>query len=223
LRFKEEGIPIGIKGIAKIRVESPDKKFSVKEVVIAKRPQYLRLETLSPLGHPAFFVVTDGRELFLFSPSENKFYHGIASPKNMSLLLPLSLSLEETISIMLGKVPLIDYDSEQVKCRVKGDFCVLRLSTRDGRFTQVLKVSLYGQKVIESETSEQGEGLILSTKYRYYEKLGETLFPKEISVSMPHDKTKVKVSYKRIELLSEIDPAQFRLTPPQGVEVIPLE
>jgi len=209
--------------MAKIKVESPDKRFSVKEIVIAKRPRCLRLETLSPLGHTAFFVVTDGRELFLFSPSENKFYQGMASAKNMSLLFPLCLSLEEIVSIMLGNIPLIDYDSEQVKCQVKGDFCVLRLSTRDGSFKQVLKVSLYGQKVIESETYREGEGLFLSAKCRYYEKLGEGLFPKEISVSMPRDKTKIMVSYKRIESLSEINPTQFRLTPSQGVEVIPLE
>ena len=224
LRFKEEeGIPIGLKAVAKIRVESPDKKYSVKEVIVVKRPQCLRLETLSPLGHPLFFIVTDGRKLFLFSISENKFYHGIASTKNISLLFPGNLSLEEIVSIMLGEVPLIDYDSEQVECQTKGDICVLRLSTEDERFKQVLRVSLSNQEVIESEIYDQVEGLILSTRYRHYERIGEALFPREIIVFMPRDETKVKVSYKEIELLSEINPAQFRLTPPQGVEVIPLE
>lgn len=224
LEFKEEkGIPAGLKGIAKIRVESPDKKFSVKEVIVAKRPQCLRLETLSPLGHPLFFIVTDGRKLFLFSTSENKFYHGVASKKNISLLFPVNLSLEKTVSIMLGKVLLIDYDSERVECQRKGDFCELRLSTKDGKAKQVLKLSLNGQKVVESETYTQGEGLVLSTTYRHYERVGEALFPREITVSMPHDKTKVYVNYKKIELLSEINSAEFKLEPPQGVEVIPLE
>lgn len=224
LKFKEgEGTPTGLRGIAKIKVESPDEKFSVKEIVIAKRPQCLRLETLTPLGHPEFFAATDGRELFLFSPSENKFYQGIASNKNISSLLHINLSLEETVSIILGKVPLIDYDAEQVEDRVKGDLCILKLSSKDERFTQVLKINLNNQKVVASETYSGGEGLILSIKYGGYARIGEMLFPREIIVSLPQDKTILKINYKKIELLSEINPAEFKLTPPEGVEIVTLE
>ena len=220
--IREEGIPSGLKGIARIKVESPDEKFSVKELVIAKSPDCLRLETLSPLGHPEFFAVTDGKELFLFSPSENKFYHGMASPENISVFIPLNLKLEEIVSILLGKVSLIDYDTDQAECQVEGDFYVLRLSSEDGRFKQMLKVSITKQKVVESKTCEK-EALILAVKYGHYESMEGELFPKDISISMPHDKTKVNVRYKKIEFFSEINPAEFRLTPPQGVEVISLE
>lgn len=224
LKFKEgEGTPTGLKGIAKIKVESPDEKFSVKEIVIVKRPQCLRLETLTPLGHPEFFAATDGRELFLFSPSENKFYQGIASNKHISSLLHINLSLEEIVSIILGKVPLIDYDAVQVECQMEGDFYVLKLSTRDKKFKQVIKVSHSDQTMVESETYKQEEGLILTAQYKRYEKIGGISFPREITVTMPRDETKVRIRYKEIELLSVIDSDQFRLTPPQGVEVLPLE
>ena len=214
--------PAGLKGIAKIKVESPDEKFSVKELVIAKRPGCLRLETLNPLGHPAFFAVTDGKEIFLFSPSENKFYHGMASPENISVFIPLNLRLEEIVSILLGKVSLIDYDADQAECQVEGDFYVLRLTSEDGRFKQMLNVSISKQKVVESKTYEE-EALILAVKYGHYESMEGELFPKDISISMPHDKTKVNVKYKKIEFFSEINSAEFRLIPPQGVEVISLE
>jgi outer membrane lipoprotein-sorting protein len=214
--------PAGLKGIAKIKVESPDEKFSVKELVIAKRPGCLRLETLNPLGHPAFFAVTDGKEIFLFSPSENKFYHGMASPENISVFIPLNLRLEEIVSILLGKVSLIDYDADQAECQVEGDFYVLRLTSEDGRFKQMLNVSISKQKVVESKTYEE-EALILAVKYGHYESMEGELFPKDISISMPHDKTKVNVRYKKIEFFSEINSAEFRLIPPQGVEIISLE
>ena len=203
-------------------MESPDEKFSVKELVIAKSPDCLRLETLSPLGHPEFFAVTDGKGLFLFSPSENKFYHGMASPENIFVFIPLNLRLEEIVSILLGKVSLIDYDTDQAECQVEGDFYVLRLSSEDGRFKQMLKVSITKQKVVESKTYEE-ETLILAVKYGHYESMEEELFPKNINISMPCDKTKVNVRYKKIEFFSEINPAAFKLTPPQGVEIISLE
>ena len=220
---EEERIITGLKGIAKIKVESPKEKFSVKEIVITKRPQCLRLETLNPLGQPLFFIVTDGKELSLFSPSENKFYRGIASRKNVSLFFHVNLGLEETVSIILGKVPLIEYDAEHVECQREADFYVLKLSTKDKKLTQILKVNLSDQKVVESETYKQGEGLILTAQYKRYEKIGGISFPREITVTMPRDETRVKIHYKQIELLSEIDPDQFRLLPPQGVEVLPLE
>ena len=220
---EEERIITGLKGIAKIKVESPKEKFSVKEIVITKRPQCLRLETLNPLGQPLFFIVTDGKELSLFSPSENKFYRGIASRKNVSLFFHVNLGLEETVSIILGKVPLIEYDAEHAECQMEADFYVLELSTKDKKLTQILKVNLSDQKVVESETYKQGEGLILTAQYKRYEKIGGISFPREITVTMPRDETRVKINYKEIELLSEIDPDQFRLLPPQGVEVLPLE
>ena len=204
-------------------MESPKEKFSVKEIVITKKPQCLRLETLNPLGQPLFFIVTDGKELSLFSPSENKFYRGIASRKNVSLFFHVNLGLEETVSIILGKVPLIEYDAEHVECQREADFYVLKLSTKDKKLTQILKVNLSDQKVVESETYKQGEGLILTAQYKRYEKIGGISFPREITVTMPRDETRVKIHYKEIELLSEIDPDQFRLLPPQGVEVLPLE
>jgi outer membrane lipoprotein-sorting protein len=216
-------VPAGLKGIARIKVESPDKKFSVKEIVIAKRPRCLRLETLSPLGRPEFYAVTDGSDLFLFSPSENKFYRGTASPEHVSLFIPLALSLEEMVSILMGKVPLIDYDAEQVECEDGGGFWIVSLAAKDGRSKQVLKISMQNKKVVETETYGQGGVLIFSGEFGNYQKIGETLVPGEIIVSMPRDKTRVTVRYKNIELFSEIDPDEFRLTPPQGVEVVPLE
>lgn len=220
--IKDSNTPAGLKGIAKIKVESPDEKFSVKELVIAKRPGCLRLETLNPLGQPEFFAVTDGKELFLFSPSENKFYQGVASPENVSLFIPLNLNLEEMVSIMLGNIPLIDYDAEQIDCLAEGDCSLLRLSSEDGRLKQVLKVSISKQKVVESKTYEE-EALILSIQYECYDEIGEALFPRDIGVSMPRDKTKVNIKFKKIEFLSTINPAEFRLIPPQGVEVVPLK
>jgi len=224
LEIKEgKDVPAGLKGIAKIKVESPDKKFSVKEIIIAKRPGCLRLETLSPLGQPEFFAVTDGSDLFFFSPSENKFYRGITSPEHVSRFIPLNLSLEEMVSLILGKVPLIDYDPEQVKCAVEGVLLMVNLCAKDGDSTQTLKVDTQNKRAVGIEIYGQERSLTLAAEYGNYQKIGETIFPLEISISMPQDGSKVKISFKTIEFPSVIDPGEFKLIPPQGVEVLPLE
>jgi hypothetical protein len=88
---------------------------------------------------------------------------------------------------------------------------------------QRLKISLENLTVVESETYEQGGELVISVQFGDYEMIGEVLFPKRISIFMPHDETRVRISYKKLEILSEISSDEFRLTAPEGVEVVPLK
>ena len=126
--------------------------FSVKELIIAQKPNRLRLETLSPLGQPGFYAATDGQELFLFAPSENTYYHGSATPRNLGLIIPLHLALEEMVSVILGCVPLIDYDADHTGCTANENGYVMRLEGSDESTTQVLTLSRDDLRVVASET-----------------------------------------------------------------------
>jgi len=221
--IKDRGIPAALKGIAKVKVRSSGRTFSVKELVSVQSPYYLRLETLNPLGHPVFYAVTNGKEAFIFDPSEKKFYSGSASPETLSLFIPLSLGIEELVPIVLGRMPLIDYDAGQVNCKEVDGFYSLQLSAKDGSQLQRIKISTGNFTIVESGTYAQGGELITSVQFDDYEMVGDVLFPKRISVSIPHDETRAIISYKQLEILPEISPDEFRLTAPQGVEVVPLK
>ena len=221
--IKDSGIPNALKGIAKVKVRSSDETFSVKELISAQSPHYLRLETLHPLGPPVFYAVTDGKEVFIFAPSEKKFYFGSVSPQTVSLFIPLSLSIEELVPILLGRMPLIDYDGGQATCERANDFYSLQLSAKDGSVLQLLKISADNLTVVESETYEQGGELIISVQFGDYEMIGDVIFPKKITVFMPHDETRLIINYKQLEILPDISADEFRLTAPQGVETVELK
>ena len=223
LKVRETGAPQALKGLAKVKVKSSGEKFSLKELIVAQKPNLLRLETLNPLGHPQFFAVTNGEELYLFAPSENRFYYGNASPSTMSSFLPLSLSLENVVPLVLGGVPLIDYDPEQVGCQVMGDYYFLQLWAKDEDTRQVLTVGLDDLQVMESEIYHNREELYFSATFEDYEMTEEVLFPRKITIFMPDDDTTVTIHYKKLEFLADIDPATFQLTAPQGAEVVHLQ
>jgi outer membrane lipoprotein-sorting protein len=223
LKVRETGAPQGLKGVAKVKVTTADEKFSVKELIVAQRPNLLRLETLTPLGHPQFFAVANGDALYLFAPSENTFYYGNTSQKNMSSFLPLNLSLENVVPLLLGGVPLINYDTEHVGCQVLGDCYSLQLWAEDENTRQVLTVGFEDLTIMASEIYHNREELYFSAKFEDYEMTGEVLFPKKITVYMPRDNTTVTIKYKQLEFLAEIDPAEFMLTAPQGAEVVHLQ
>lgn len=215
--------PAALKGIAKVKVRSSDRAFSVKERISVQSPSSLRLETVSPLGHSEFYAVSDGKEVFLFVPSEKKFYVGSASPQTLSMFLPLSLGMEELIAIMLGRTPLIDYDSEAVSCGVTNDLYIIQLKAGEENLLQVVKVDVKTLTLRESGIYEQGENLTVSVQYDDYEAIGDVLFPRTIRIFMPRDETQVTISYRKLELLAEIDAEEFRLTAPQGAHVVPLK
>ncbi|RPJ41380.1 MAG: hypothetical protein EHM27_06205, partial [Deltaproteobacteria bacterium] len=66
----------GLKGLAHVRVSAPGKNFTTQEVIFARRPGFLRLETLSPLGTPLFYFATNGQDLSMYHPGENRYYKG---------------------------------------------------------------------------------------------------------------------------------------------------
>lgn len=214
--------PPVVKGIAKIKVESPEETFSVKELIIAQAPDRLRLETLSPLGQPGFYAATDGQDLFLFAPSENTYYRGAATPRNLGLIIPLRLGVEDMVSVIRGRVPLIAYDADHLRCAVEEAGYVLQLKGRDENTTQVLTFSRDGMRVVTSETYGR-EGLTCSIRYADYEPAGSIVFPRTITVSLPSEGTTVRIHYKTVELPPEIDSSFFRLSVPQGAKIVPLE
>jgi outer membrane lipoprotein-sorting protein len=214
--------PPVLKAIAKIKVESPDENFSVKELIVAQKPNRLRLETLSPLGQPGFYAATDGQELSLFAPSENTFYHGSSTPHNLGLVIPLHLALEDMVSVIRGCVPVIHHDAHTIRCTANENGYVMRLEGSDERTTQVLTLSGNDLRVVSSETYVN-DGLAWSVNYADYEITGSMAFPRTVTVSLPREGTTVRISYKKVEFLPEIDSSLFRLSAPRGATIVPLE
>jgi len=214
--------PPALKGIAKIKVASPKETFSVKELIVAQKPNLLRLETLSPLGQPGFYAATDGQDLFIFDPSENTFYRGGATRRNLALIIPLKMDVEEMVSILRGDVSLIDYNHDGLHCTVREGGYAVRLEGRDQSTTQVLTFSQKDLKVVASEIYES-HSLTCAVNYADYEMAENTHFPREITVSLPSEQTTVRINYKKLEFLPEVDSALFRLSAPQGARIIPLE
>jgi outer membrane lipoprotein-sorting protein len=214
--------PPVLKAIAKIKVESPDEAFSVKELIIAQKPNRLRLETLSPLGQPGFYAATDGRDLFLFNPSENTYYYGSSTPRNLGLIIPLHLALEEMVSVILGCVPLINHHADTIRCTANENGYVIRLEGSDDNTTQVLTLAGNDLRVVASETYVN-DGLTWSVNYADYEITGSMAFPRTVIVSLPPEGTTVRINYKKVEFLPEIDSSLFRLSIPRGAKIVPLE
>ena len=79
----------------------------VREVVVAERSGRLRFETLSPFEQPLSTLVSDGAKFALYDLGKKRYYHGPATPTNLSRLLPIRMRGVDIAQLLLGEPPLI--------------------------------------------------------------------------------------------------------------------
>ena len=85
------------------------KRVRGKLMLSLKRPDKLRIDTLSPFEQPVSTMLVKNNELYFYNFEENRLYHGKASEKNLSLFLPVRMNLESFIDMVSGIFPLIAY------------------------------------------------------------------------------------------------------------------
>jgi len=214
-------VPRGLKGLALVKVLSTGKNFQAQEVLFAQRPAFLRLESLGPLGTPQLYLVTDGRELSLYEPGENRYYHGPATASHLSSALPVLLEPEEAVALLLGGLPLIDHETSSLRGdREKGLWILDLVSIARGE-SQSLWVHPQSFQILRAESHRAGSSRCLI--FSDFESVQGISFPKRIQLTSSEPKGQISVEYQEVELNPGWKKEDFQLPVPRGARVIPLE
>jgi len=214
-------VPQGLKGLAWLKVSSPGKNFQAQQVLFVERPAFLRLESLGPLGTPQLYLVTDGRELSLYDPAENRYYRGPATAHHLSSALPIPLGPEEAAAFLLGGLPLIDPESSSVRADREKGLWVLDLASPARAERQSLWVHPQSFQILFAETRRAGSSRRLT--FSEFEPVQGISFPKKIQLTSLESKGQISVEYQEVELNPNWKNEDFQLAVPRGARVIPLE
>lgn len=94
-----------LRALATVHYWGHDGKGGFQEAILVRRPDRLRLETLSPFG--AILIVTvDGDEVVGFHPREGLFYRGRSSRANIFRYTQIPLELGELTALLMGLPPV---------------------------------------------------------------------------------------------------------------------
>jgi hypothetical protein len=212
---------LGLKGLAYVQVSAPGKSFRVQEVILARRPADLRLESLSPLGNPQFYLATDGRELNLYNPGENRYYRGRTNARYFSSLLPLPLDPEEIVTLLLGSFPILPHSGSSVHFEPQENLWILELNDSSREAVQTLGVEPQSGQV--SYTEYRLRGVTRRLSFGDFRVLSNLSFPYQIHFEAPESKTKLRVEYTDAEINPVWERGDFHLPVPRGAQIIPLE
>jgi outer membrane lipoprotein-sorting protein len=211
----------GLKGLAQVKVSSTEKNFSAQEVLFVRRPAFLRIESLGPLGTPQLYLVTDGHELSLYNPGENRYYLGQATARHLSSALPVSLEPEEVVAFLLGGLPLSDYEISSVRAdREEGLWILDLISTSRGE-RQSLWIHPQSFHILSAEFHRPGSSHRLT--FSDFHQVQGFLFPKRIHFTSLESKAQISAEYQEVELNPDWKKEDFHLPVPRGARVIPLD
>ncbi len=86
-------------------------RVKVRQLILVKRPDMLRVQTRLPgTDEIMSLLVTDGETFAMHDREKNEYYTGEPTPQNINRLLPVDLSAEDVVRVMLGGAPWDRFD-----------------------------------------------------------------------------------------------------------------
>jgi outer membrane lipoprotein-sorting protein len=215
-----------LRGQADIRVSSLAENYRVTEFIFSKRPSYLRLETLGPLGETLLFLATDLKKVFIYSPTENRYYVGLASKKNLSLLVPLPFKAADIVELLQGRVDLARYDPVSMSFDELAGIYEMKVAPREpGRGIAYIVVDARTFSILAMRLYDDDNNLIIDGTFDDFSPAGDKTLPTSISYKVPDEGrfVKIAIEYDSVEVNTPIDDSRFVIDPPRGVQEIDLD
>lgn len=178
-----EGAVRSLKGLAKVKIKTPDNKISYTQVTIAERPDLLRLEALNPFGKTVGFISSDGTNIYIISPSERGVYDSSTSFDLAYVYPGLNLKITATnlVNLILGRLPDEIYDLKSTpEMSADGDLIKLDFSSSNSSEPNSLWVNSTNNRVEKAKFNlDQGANAVVT--YEYFDSLVDGFyFPKTI-------------------------------------------
>jgi hypothetical protein len=202
--------------VARLAVDGPDGAGGVEQLVVAERPGQLRLESRDFFGNVLAQLAVDGEALALYDARARVFYRGAATAENVGRLVPVALAPVDLVTLLCGSAPLLEGEPLEV---TPADGA-LRLTVRRADSLQRLDVG-EGAVVLHARSS-RGGAAGLEVDLAGHRPYGEALLPREVTARAPAAGVALSLRWKEVEVNRPIDPALFRLAPPDGARIVDL-
>ena len=201
-----------LKGLAKVKIKTPENKISYTQVTIAKRPDLLRLEALNPFGKTVGFISSDGINIYIISPSERATYD---SGKEFDLAyiypgLNLKITSYNLVNLILGRLPKDAYDMKSnPKLSTEEGLIKLTFISEYSSSPNYLWVNTQNSRIEKADFSLP-QGQRAQIRYEYFEGLKDGFyFPKTIDFSSGN--LSIAIVYEDdIELNRDVNKGLFR-------------
>jgi len=183
----------------------------VREQIVAKRPDNLRVEALSAFN-VALILATSGQQLAIFEPSRNRLTRAAATAETLNQFIQIPMAPADAVTLLLGIAP----DSATLAARPPGAIVT------EGAMTVA---SWSVENSARRELGFQDDQLVLvrmrnpdgsvdyEVRYGEYQDVGGLMFPYTVDASFPRAQSRISFHYKRPIINGEVPDSVFVLSP----------
>ena len=199
---------------------SPQQNYSGTAMLSGRLPASLKVDILDILGRSALSFATDGAEVKVLSPRENKLLQGPATPRNLAAFIPPTVSLPQALRLLVGALPLSPGAPQNFAYEAAtGRY---RLEWRQGEaLTERLWVAAQGLYPVQEEWYGGSPEPRFTAELADFGALAPDL-PEKVTLKTPAPKMEMRLVYRDLKLNPPLTPADLTLTPPPGVGQVPL-
>lgn len=218
---RAEGV---FKAFAHIDIRKGKRRYITKCALLLKRPSFIKMENLPPMGPPDFFLSIADGTMKIFLPAKNRFYQGVASGENLARFFPFAIKPEDLTDAMLGIPPGLS--NARVFMNADGKDKDARLDVFDEGGTRKLSLRMNREddRLDGFDVFSPQGNILYVVVYNDYTKTGAgTLLPRKITITAPDDEASVSISYSDVELDPAADADLLYLPLPPGLEPVPLD
>jgi len=203
-----------------------DGRVRVRQALLVRRPGNFRLETLSPMDSTLSVVVTNDEELTYYDLAAERAYTGAPSASNLAKLIPLWLSPEQIVRVVLGSVPFemaqVEPDAWDLEWDGNKNAWLLEAETPDGG-----KMAFWVRHdswVLAGARAKNNDGRTLwEIRTRDFTRVSdgeeETELPTRIRFVMKDQNVDVSLTVKEYEMNPDLPEHLFELFLPDVEEI----
>lgn len=207
-----------LRGSAQINVVTSQGYFPLRAAVIIKKPAYLRLELIPPMGPPDFFLAATPQEMKILLPEKGEVYQGEPNSLNMSRFLPWHFDLQDIVAVFTCTYPPLTGDVSYLRYPEENN---LRIEMKVGsRIMQRVWIGSAGRLSKIERYDEMGK-LLFNAEFANYTE-GSPIAGK-IYIVMADGITSITVKYTDLKIEKEKDLSIFDLPVPDGFKKIYLD
>ncbi len=208
-----------LSAVAQIDLETFNGSRPVRAVLIIKKPSYLRLELLSVIGVPDFFLAASPEKMSIFIPSKGEFYCGQPTSANLERFLPWPINIDDIVMILTGTYPSLQDKGITYQSYHEQNCLRIEMISQSG-CSQIIWVDEYN-KLFKLVRKDEHDQEIYSVRYDHYQE--QSPIAGKITISMADGVTSISIKYLDIKIEKATDLSIFDLPVPANVKTIPLD
>lgn len=195
---------------ARLSYTAPDESHRAKQLLVAERPDRLRLEILSPIGTVFVLTASDGA-LAAYARDEATVYRGAASAANLQRYTQVDLPVATAVDLLLGTPPLRGGSDAVVSA--DGAAAKLWQESASGAtvawFSPVLEPTRYEQHDADGR-------VLLRASFDGYTAVDGVRLPSRLAIELPASQRRIDIALSEPEVNPPLPETVFALQTPAG-------